>query len=108
METQDYSQWTNESIDQLVLSNSIDTENKIKELENYIKWKLSINNVSTYPLINLVACYYGLVESKTNEQINEIIHKNYGIEFVNSINNLTVENILSALTLSSFMYMIMK
>jgi len=107
---QDYSKWTNETINQLVLSESIENKIKIDNIYKYIEYKLSnLNSTSdTYPLINLVVCYYGLIEIKPIEEIKEIINRNYGIEFANSINSLTTKEILASLTLASFIFGVIK
>jgi hypothetical protein len=55
-------------------------------------------------LLNLVVCYYGLIESKSIEEIKEIISKDYGIEFANSINNISNEKILAGLTVGTFVF----
>jgi len=103
---QDYSEWTNETIDQLVLSESIEEKMKADQLYKYIEYKFSNLNLTsnTYPLINLVVCYYGLTESKPIEEIKEIISKDYGIEFANSINNISNEKILAGLTVGAFVF----
>jgi len=103
---QDYSEWTNETIDQLVLSESIEEKMKADQLYKYIEYKFSNLNLTsnTYPLVNLVVCYYGLTESKPIEEIKEIISKDYGIEFANSINNISNEKILAGLTVGAFVF----
>ena len=103
---QDYSKWTNELINQIISDSLIENQTKIKLMDQYIKWRLSDltqNHLCTYPVINLFAGYYGLITSKTSEQINEMINKAYDIEFVNSINKITNTEILSGLTLINFM-----
>jgi hypothetical protein len=101
---QDYLEWTNEIIDQLVLSESIEQKVKADKLYKYIEYKFSNLNLTfnTYPLVNLLVCYYGLVESKSIEEIKKNTRKDYGIKFANLINNLSNKRILAGLTVGAF------
>lgn len=105
-----YSIWTNDQIDQIVFSDMVNNEIKVKILGEYIEWKISNNyvcNTDTYPVINLLAGYYGLVKMSTLDEIKEMMSRDYGIEFTNSINKLTNSDILSGLALFNTMYVLM-
>lgn len=110
VQVQEFSQWTNESIDQVILSDLIDTKTKLDLMAKYTKYKLENPTLTTetYPLVNLIVGYYSLLESKTNDELKEIMNKNYGLDLSESINKLKSEEILAGLTLASFAYVITK
>ena len=104
----EYSISTNDTIDNLISTDLIDNEKKIKFLGEYIKWKLSnpTKQTNTYPVINLLAGYYGLVTSCTLEEIKQMMSKAYSTEFINSVNKLTNLDIISGLLFINTMYVL--
>jgi hypothetical protein len=105
---QELSTWTNQTIGQIVLSETIDTNDKKNQIAKYIEYKIANPSLTTgtYPLINLLYGYYGL--DITIHDAYQSLNKDYGVEFTNSINNLSSEQILAGLTLGNFMYTILK
>ena len=100
----DFSNWTKESVDQLIQDSNTSNEEKIKKMEGYIKWISSnlTSNQSKYPPINLLIGYYGLIECKPYEQINEMMNTSYPNEIVEQVSKMSNAEILSALTLLAF------
>jgi hypothetical protein len=99
-----FSTWTKQSVDQLIQDATSSNEEKIKKMEDYIKWIASdlTSNQSEYPPINLLIGYYGLVEGKPYDQINIMMTKSYPNEILELVTKMSYSDILSTLTLLSF------
>lgn len=110
MET-DFSNWTRETVDQLIERTDLSNQDKIKKLEKYIEWvSNNIFNLSSpgslanniYPPVNLLVGYYGLSESKNIDQIKEMMGRKYSDQISNMIANMSTCEFLSAITLIAF------
>jgi hypothetical protein len=108
----EFSNWTKESVDNLIQDLNISNDEKIKKMEEYIKWTISNlsieqNNTSylSYPAINLLVGYYGLIECKTYGQIEEMMSKVYPNEIVKQITNY---EFLSSIILIAFICNLLK
>ncbi len=106
----DFSNWTKESVDLLIQDVTLSNDEKIKNMEEYIKWmSKNLNyvnkNNTIYAPINLLGGYYGLVASKTCDQIKEIMTRSYIQDAVIGLSN---SEILSGLTLFAFFYNVTK
>jgi predicted nucleotide-binding protein (sugar kinase/HSP70/actin superfamily) len=108
----DFSSWTKESVDHLIQDSNTSNADKIKKMEDYIKWITSNLNLTTnqslYPPINLLVGYYGLMECKPHDQIKEMMAKSYSNEIAERVLKMSNYDILSTLTLFAFVYNLTK
>jgi hypothetical protein len=106
MET-DFSTWTKESVDNLIQCVDISNDEKIKKMEDYIKWivvNLDKLNLNSYPLINLLVGYCGMVENKSTHELKEMMNRSYPDEIANQVVQMTNLEILSSISLITFVY----
>lgn len=105
-----FSSWTKESVDHLVECADMSNDEKIKQIENYIKWtgSNSPNSANQYPLINLLVGYYGLVECKQYDQIKKMMSTSYPNDIANQLASMSNSEILASVTLLCFVCNLVK
>ncbi len=100
--------WTKESVDNFIECTDMSNDEKINAMEQYIKWIASNPTCNTYPPINLLVGYYGLVGGRTCVEVKEMMSRTYPDEIANYLTQMTNSEILASVTLIAFVCNVLK